>query len=64
MTPQQMNKPVSNESVADDSLEQRVQKAVTAYEKACKARRYQERLQADALESLAESLRLLQGARF
>ena len=51
-------------TVADADLEERVRKAVDAYEKACKALSYHERLKADAIESLAESQRLLQGARF
>lgn len=64
MPTQLLNKPVSKDSVADQNLQMRVQKAVAAHEKACKALRYHDRLRTDALESLAESHRLLHGSRF
>ena len=53
------DKKEDSESVANAQLQKRVDAALAAYEKACKALSFQERLKLDALESLAESERLL-----
>lgn len=64
MTTQMFLEPPSKEAITDADVQLRLQKAVAAYEKACKALSFNARLKADALESLAESQRLLHGARF